>query len=580
MGYEQPVPEYRNGDTVHLALYWEGVGDAPPSGAERASAGRTVEIGLVEVGQGDCADQTPETRVLAPLPTGAGRGTLGRRLVDVPLSPDLPPGRYAFHVRPSLRGLLAGRGALCLGGLVVRPWPGGTLSAAEVEMGHPLDADFDRGIRLLGYDLDAIEIAPGEPLVLTLYWQARQPVESRYKVFTHVLGEVYNAHTSSFLWGQQDNEPANGDPADVDVAQRRVDRGPLCHPAGPGRAAGHVCHRGGPVQPGHAGTAACARQPGPACRRSLDPIQDRDQIIQKLRRRYSDLKNRTYVWLTVSCIVAMLSFPASAPPTGVYAQKAVEFEERTPWLSATDGIYMPIFSFIEPILSDDFSHAENPVWEYKLLKDPKDGFFEHLNGKYAAHIQDNSGLMIATPGWRPRGDFKLEVDGRHLDPDKKSFNGLGLAFGANNEWTAFYTMILAAGAAQHFWAMVRFEKTPRGRYSTNMLTNDGYRGGPGSMKNYSGTNRLMIVRIGDKIWPVNNGRSLPTGGGKNYVRDNRFQSNQLVGLVVTSYEFSYGEIDFDNFKLTPLYNVDPDTYVPEETVSEQYEFDTPPLNLH
>ena len=55
----------------------------------------------------------------------------------------------------------------------------------------------------------ATTILPGEPLYLTLYWQATQPVEHRYKVFTHVLGEVFNARNESFIWGQQDNEPAS-----------------------------------------------------------------------------------------------------------------------------------------------------------------------------------------------------------------------------------------------------------------------------------------------------------------------------------------------------------------------------------
>ena len=35
-------------------------------------------------------------------------------------------------------------------------------------------------------------------------------ISERYKVFTHLLGEVYNADTDNFLWGQQDNEPVNG----------------------------------------------------------------------------------------------------------------------------------------------------------------------------------------------------------------------------------------------------------------------------------------------------------------------------------------------------------------------------------
>jgi hypothetical protein len=28
-------------------------------------------------------------------------------------------------------------------------------------------------------------------------------------VFTHLLGDVFNAETGNFLWGQQDNEPVN-----------------------------------------------------------------------------------------------------------------------------------------------------------------------------------------------------------------------------------------------------------------------------------------------------------------------------------------------------------------------------------
>jgi hypothetical protein len=45
---------------------------------------------------------------------------------------------------------------------------------------------------------------------LTLYWQADAVISERYKVFTHLLGAVYNADTDNFLWGQQDNEPVNG----------------------------------------------------------------------------------------------------------------------------------------------------------------------------------------------------------------------------------------------------------------------------------------------------------------------------------------------------------------------------------
>lgn len=265
------------------------------------------------------------------------------------------------------------------------------------------------------------------------------------------------------------------------------------------------------------------------------------------------MKKRNYVWVIMVCIVTMLGFPASAPSTVVSA--AEPFNNQ---------LFLPLIEVWEEIWFDDFGDPNDPAWEYRLLKDPKDGWFEHLNGMYAAHIRDNAALMIATPNWRTPGDFKLEVDGRHLSPDKKSFNGLGLAFSADDDWNGFYSMIIAAGAAQHFWAVVRFERRTPTRFKAHMLTNNGYRGGPTSMGNYSRTNRLMIVRIGNVIRPYNNGSALPTGGGKFHVEDSHLGPNGLVGLVVTSYEFSNGEIDFDNFELTHLTDEDPYAYDPND----------------
>lgn len=45
---------------------------------------------------------------------------------------------------------------------------------------------------------------------LTLYWQADAPLTARYKTFTHVLGEVWNAANGNFIWGQVDGEPVEG----------------------------------------------------------------------------------------------------------------------------------------------------------------------------------------------------------------------------------------------------------------------------------------------------------------------------------------------------------------------------------
>jgi hypothetical protein len=179
--------------------------------------------------------------------------------------------------------------------------------------------------------------------------------------------------------------------------------------------------------------------------------------------------------------------------------------------------------------------------------------------------------MVATPGWRASGDLKLEVDGTHLSPLKKSANGLGIAFNAEDDWSGFYALIIAMGAAQHLFSVVRFTGT-RGK----SITNGGYRGAPGFVRDWDGTNTLMVTRIGNTITAYCNGKVLP--GGR--TEDDTYGPGGLVGLVVTSYEFSDGEIEFDNFRLTPLYEEDIGQYLSEGVETEAYEFDTPPIHLH
>jgi hypothetical protein len=59
-------------------------------------------------------------------------------------------------------------------------------------------------IRLEGYRLAQGEVSPGDTLMLTLYWQAEQPVKKHYTVFVHLQDANGN------LIAQQDNPPARG----------------------------------------------------------------------------------------------------------------------------------------------------------------------------------------------------------------------------------------------------------------------------------------------------------------------------------------------------------------------------------
>jgi len=193
-GYGQPVTEVQSGDAIHLFLYW-----SETSVDDKAAPG--LEVSLVD------KDGQPWKRVETSLPDVPSSGSAFRQQVDLVVPPDLPSGRYAFAVRP-----LSGGQRVCFGRVSLRQRQRATdaRTFADVTIAYPAETDFGDGVRLLGYDLETKSLAPGGAMHLTLYWQARQPVEHRYKVFTHLLGEVFNAASGNFLWGQQDNEPVNG----------------------------------------------------------------------------------------------------------------------------------------------------------------------------------------------------------------------------------------------------------------------------------------------------------------------------------------------------------------------------------
>jgi hypothetical protein len=67
-----------------------------------------------------------------------------------------------------------------------------------------VNAHLGQAIRLVGYRLAEREVAPGDTLVLTLYWQAEAPVGGGYTVFTHLQGP------GGELIAQQDNPPVRG----------------------------------------------------------------------------------------------------------------------------------------------------------------------------------------------------------------------------------------------------------------------------------------------------------------------------------------------------------------------------------
>jgi 4-amino-4-deoxy-L-arabinose transferase-like glycosyltransferase len=190
VGYEQAVDRYRNGDTVHVFLYWQRSETAKPWDG-------SAELSLAHL-RGRSIKQVPF--VIPDVPQGQ---SVVRQQVDLVVPADAASGQYEFAIRAPTDAE-----PFRFGRVAVLPGQNAGLAAADVDIAHRTEIDFGHGIRLLGYGLETTNLNAGDTLYLTLYWQATQPVERRYKVFTHILGEVYNARAGSFIWGQMDNEPA------------------------------------------------------------------------------------------------------------------------------------------------------------------------------------------------------------------------------------------------------------------------------------------------------------------------------------------------------------------------------------
>jgi hypothetical protein len=179
-GYGQAARDFKSGDVIHLFLFAQGGGDE-------------TQVGLIDHGENIWQP------VAVSLPNAAD---LTRTQVDIVVPPEAPSGEYRFYVLDE-NGQPAPFGAL-----TIRQRETVFLTAEDMTIANRVDAPFQDGIRLLGYEVAAAAARPGETIALTLYWSSDGDVDRRYKVFTHLLGDVFNAAGGNFLWGQADNEPA------------------------------------------------------------------------------------------------------------------------------------------------------------------------------------------------------------------------------------------------------------------------------------------------------------------------------------------------------------------------------------
>ncbi|TEU21896.1 MAG: hypothetical protein E3J21_01250 [Anaerolineales bacterium] len=134
------------------------------------------------------------------------RGLVMKDVRGIEVWPGTPPGFYQVAV--SVYDPASGRwlppdggGDLIIGPVELPRRESPPVEALDIE--HPLSANLDDKVRLLGYNMTGA-VLPGKEVHLTLFWQALKAMDKDYTVFIHLVDPP------DHIWGQKDNPPVDG----------------------------------------------------------------------------------------------------------------------------------------------------------------------------------------------------------------------------------------------------------------------------------------------------------------------------------------------------------------------------------
>ena len=103
---------------------------------------------------------------------------------------------------------------------------------------YPMQREADGqlgGIHLVGYDLNASEVAAGDDIVLRHYWRAESPTDSIHLVFNHIIsedGEIISQADYVPLWDDRRPTTTWDDPDEIMLGREFVMSLPPDLPAG------------------------------------------------------------------------------------------------------------------------------------------------------------------------------------------------------------------------------------------------------------------------------------------------------------------------------------------------------------
>ena len=201
LGYDLGARQFQPGQSIELWLFWQAL---------RPLEDYVVFVQVLD--QGGKPWAAVDTRpVGGSYPTTRWQpGEVVRDRYALTIAADAPDGSYRLIAglycasdqrRLPLRGLFARGDAVDLGTVQVQ---GRQRVFAAPAIQHPLAARLGSSVELLGYDLSAATVRPGEHLQVTLYWRALGTMGQSYTVFVQMLD------AGNQIVGQHDGLPGEG----------------------------------------------------------------------------------------------------------------------------------------------------------------------------------------------------------------------------------------------------------------------------------------------------------------------------------------------------------------------------------
>jgi len=204
------------GERIDLRLYWRARrGSLPDMQFRLALKGSSGQI-LAERVIRPAGDGWPATlwqpqdsfegQFWLRVPVDALAGEYS--LVLAPVAPAQRSGLWGAVVRrlrPGSNWVQVDECRVEAAGSVAASTPAATVAPPQgLAIEHPMLATLGDQVRFLGYDIDSATVEAGQPLTVTLYWQALLTMDVDYTVFTHLLGP------GNEVLGQEDSQPRSG----------------------------------------------------------------------------------------------------------------------------------------------------------------------------------------------------------------------------------------------------------------------------------------------------------------------------------------------------------------------------------